>query len=321
MHRRVAPRVSVIIATWNAADVLGPCLDSLERQEVPGGFEMIVVDNASTDSTQALLRRYDDKVRVITNDRNVRYAGGNNQAAQIARGSVLLFLNSDTELRGTDVLERLARVAEDPTAGIVGPMLVNPDGTLQPSCAAHPGIRRALLVGVGAHRLFPNSALARVAPEHWSHDRSTDIDWVKGAAIAIRADLFRELGGFWETMYAEEQDLAYRAQQRGLSVRFERQATVMHIGNHSLAQRWSDAERAARVARAELTFLNKHYRRARAVAIRAITGTAYAGRALLLTILRRPGRARVYRAMAREYMRPTGRREGASQEVTPPAIS
>jgi GT2 family glycosyltransferase len=310
MHRRVEPRVSVIIATWNAADVLGPCLDSLERQQVAGGFETIVVDNASTDSTQELLERYGERVRVITNDHNVRYAGGNNQAARTARGSVLLFLNSDTELRETDVLERLALAAEDPTVGIAGPMLVNPDGTLQPSCGAHPSIRRALLVGIGAHRLLPDPALARLAPDHWSHERSSDTDWVMGAAIAIRAEVFRELGGFWETMYAEEQDLAHRAQDRGLRVRFERSASVMHIGNHSLAQQWSDAERAARVASAELAFLQAHYGRTRAAVIRVVTGAAYAGRALALTLLRRPGRARVYRAMAREYMQPGEGRRG-----------
>jgi GT2 family glycosyltransferase len=122
-----------------------------------------------------------------------------------------------------------------------------------------------------------------------------------GAAIAIRAELFRELGGFWETMYAEEQDLAYRVQERGLRVRFERSASVMHIGNHSLAQQWSGAERATRVARAELAFLDAHYGRPRAAAIRAITGTAYAGRAIVLRLLGRRGRARVYGAMARVY--------------------
>jgi GT2 family glycosyltransferase len=294
----VAPRVSVIVVTWNSGDVLGSCLDSLERQQVDGGFETIVVDNASTDTTQELLRSHGRHVRVITNNHNVRYAGANNQAAQVARGDVLFFLNSDTELRGTDVLERIASTAEDPSVGIAGPMLVNPDGTLQPSCGRHPSIVRALVVGIGAHRLLPDSALARIAPDHWSHDRSTDTDWVMGAAIAVRADVFRELGGFWETMYAEEQDLAYRAQECGLRVRFERSATVMHIGNHALAQLWSDADRAAQVARAELAFLATHYARARAAAIRVITGIAYSVRFLILARLGRSGRAAVYRAMA-----------------------
>jgi GT2 family glycosyltransferase len=158
-----------------------------------------------------------------------------------------------------------------------------------------------LLVGVGAHRIMPGAVLARFAADHWSHDRPLDTDWVMGAAIAVRADLFRELGGFWGVTYAEEQDLAYRVRARGLRVRFEPSVKVMHIGNHSGAQLWSDAERATRVARAELAFLADHYGRFRAAVIRAITWVAYSGRAVVLARLRRAERAAIYRAMAREY--------------------
>ncbi|MEA2407372.1 MAG: hypothetical protein QOE69_1491 [Thermoleophilaceae bacterium] len=301
-HAPVDPRVTVIIATWNAGDVLGACLDSVLRQEVEGGFETIVVDNASTDATPQLLRSYGDRVRVITNDDNARYSGANNQAARVARGSVLFFLNSDTELRGAGVIERLADVAEQAAVAIAGPRLVNPDGTLQPSCGSHPGVWRALLVGAGAHRLLPDSARARVAPAHWTHETAIDADWVMGAAIAIPAKLFRELGGFWETMYAEEQDLALRAQRRGLRVRFDPSVTVMHVGNHSLSQQWSDAERARRVALAEIAFLRAHYGVARRTAIRVLTGLGYGARAAAFNLLRRRGRAAVYSAMARAYL-------------------
>jgi N-acetylglucosaminyl-diphospho-decaprenol L-rhamnosyltransferase len=297
----VAQRVSVIIVTWNAGDVLGPCLDSVESQHLVGGFETIVVDNASTDSTQELLRRYDGRVQVITNPRNAGYAEANNQGADAASGRVLLFLNSDTELLETDVLERLASAVEEPGAGIVGPMLVNPDGTLQPSCASDPSVLRALLVGAGLHRLLPDAALARVAREHWSHSSSADVDWIMGAAIAIPAEVFRALEGFWGTTYAEEQDLAFRVRQMGLRVRFERSAVVRHIGNHSFGKRWTDEHRAGLVARAELVFLGTHYGRAGGAAIRAITAIAYMSRAAVLRLLRRRHRARVYAAMARAY--------------------
>jgi GT2 family glycosyltransferase len=296
-------RASVIIATWNAAGVLGACLDSLLGQRVAGGFETIVVDNASTDATPRLLERYADRVRVIRNDENVRYAGANNQAAPGARGGVLVFLNSDTELLAPDALERLVAAAEEEGVGLAGPLLVNPDGSLQASCAPFPTIPRALLLATGTFRLLPDRLRARLAPDHWSHDRATDTDWVMGAALAVRADVFRELGGFWSTMYAEEEDLAYRARQRGLRVRFEPAARVMHVGNHSLAQRWSDAERAAVIAEADLTFLRTHYARPRAAAIRAITGAGYAARAAVHRALGRPDAARLYRGMAAVYAR------------------
>jgi GT2 family glycosyltransferase len=295
------PRVSVIIPSWNARDVLARCLDSLATQEVRGGFETIVVDNASSDGTAEMLRGRRDPFRVISNDENVGFSVANNQAAREARGAVLFFLNSDTELLSPDVLEVLARALEADGVAMAGPMLVNPDGSLQPSCAAHPSISRALIVGAGVHRWLPNAVLGRVAPEFWSHDAPIDTGWVMGAAVAVRADVFRGLGGFWPIMYSEEQDLAHRAQERGMRVRFESSVRVMHVGNHSNRQRWPSAVRAARIASAEISFLRAHYSRRRAAAIRAITGTAYGLRAIAHRVLRHEQAAAVYRAMAHVY--------------------
>ena len=294
-------RVSVIIATWNAASVLGACLDSVLAQEVPGGFETIVVDNASTDGTGELLRRYGGRVRVITNAENTRYAGANNLAARDARGEVLFFLNSDTELLAADVLDRIASAATIDGVGVAGPRLVNPDGTLQPSCAPYPTVLRMLLVGAGLHRVLPDRVLARVAPQFWSHSEPRDTDWLMGAALAVRADVFRELGGFWPTLYNEETDLAYRARRRGLRVRFESAPRVMHIGNHSLSQQFTEAERARRMARAELEFLGAHYSLPRRLAIRALGVLAYGARAAVLGLLGRASRATEYRSITAVY--------------------
>ena len=142
--------------SWNAGPVLGRCLESLERQRVTGGFETIVVDNASTDNTVDVLGVHAHAVRVITNDENVGFSAGSNQGATAARAPVLFFLNSDTELLGPDVLERLADAVEEPTVAIAGPLLVNPDGSLQPSCVGHPSVTLALLIGSGLHRLLPD---------------------------------------------------------------------------------------------------------------------------------------------------------------------
>lgn len=291
----------MIIPARNTCGLLGRCLDSLIGQELRGGFETIVVDNASTDGTAELLRARGDAVRAIENERNRGFAEANNQAAEAARGRILFFLNSDTELLAPDTLERLAAAVEAPGVGIAGPMLVNPDGSLQPSCAADPSVGRALMLAAGLHRLLPDRLRARWSPDTWSHSRSGDTGWVKGAALAVGADTFREVGGFWPTMYGEEQDLAYRVRQRGLRVRFESSARIMHVGNQTAAQHWSDAGRAERVATAELVFLDTHYARPRAAAIRLITGSGYAVRTLAHGLRRDGARARLYRAMARVY--------------------
>jgi GT2 family glycosyltransferase len=299
----VTPRASLIVATWNAADLLEACLDSIEAQRLPGGFETIVVDDASTDRTPELLAGRAGRVEVVTNEANAGFAAANARGARAARGGVLVFLNPDTELLGPDTLARLVSAAEAPDVAIAGPKLLNPDGTLQPSCAAHPTIPRALLMASGLRRLLPQRLRTRVAPDIWRHDTPIDAGWLVGAALAIRAEVFRDLGGFWPSLYAEDQDLAFRAQRRGLRVRFEPAARVMHVGNQSFGQRQSDAERAERVAAAELRFLRAHYAPPRAAAIRAIVGAGYAGRALLHRAAGRRERAKEYASMSRVYAR------------------
>lgn len=295
--------MSVIIVTWNAGDVLDDCLDSIARQRIEGGHETIVVDSGSTDGTAELLRGRDDVV-TISKEENVGFSRGNNEAAGVARGEVLFFLNSDTVLLDPDVLATLAAVAARPDVGLVGPRLENPDGSLQPSCAGHLGVGRALLLSSGVHRLLPDRVLARAVPDRWSHDGARDTGWLMGAAVAIRAELFAEAGGFWPTMYAEDTDLAYRLQRRGLRVRYEPSVRVMHIGNHSLAKRWDPAQRAERVASAEVAFIGTHFGRGRAAAIRAITLAGLSARAAAHGLLGRRERAGVYRAMARVYRAP-----------------
>lgn len=288
------------MVSWNAGDVLGACLDSLERQRVDGGFETIVVDSGSTDATAGLLSARDG-VTVISKQDNIGFSAGNNEAAAHAAGEVLFFLNSDTELIDADTLDTLARVAREPGVGLVGPRLENPDGSLQPSCAGHLSVRRALLVASGLHLLLPDRARAKLAPDRWSHDAPRDTDWLMGAAIATRADLFREVGGFWPLLYVEDQELALRLQRRGLRVRYEPSVRVMHIGNHSNRQRFSDPERAAVIARAEVAFMDESYSRPRAVAIRAILTAGHAVRAVVHRLLGRADRARTHRGMARAY--------------------
>ena len=291
----------MIIPSWNAGAVLGPCLESLARQELRGGFEIIVVDNGSTDETEEVLARHRERVRVIRNERNAGYSASNNQAAAAARGEVLYLLNSDTELLDRDVLEQLAAAVETPGVGLAGPKLLNPDGTLQPSCAAHPSLTRSLLMAAGLHRVLPNAVRRTVDPASWSHESATGTGWLLGAVLAMPAALYRELGGLWEHEYAEDEDIAFRIAQRGLAVRFVPTARVMHVGNFTLGQHRTDAQRAARVAEAELAFLRAHYSRPRATAIRTVVWLGYAGRALVHRALGHRARAAVFRSMAGVY--------------------
>jgi GT2 family glycosyltransferase len=294
-------RYSVIIVVWRDRDVVEACLRSVYAQRLDGEVEVLVVDNASADGTADVLAAHADRVRVLRNEVNTGFSAANNQGARAARGDVLLFLNPDTELVGDDVLRRLGDAVSTPGVGLAGPRLVNPDGTLQPSCAAYPSVGRALLLATGLHRLLPDALRARVAPTAWSHDRSRDADWVMGAALCVRPDVFAEVGGFWPVLYSEDTELAWQVHRRGMAVRYVNEAVVVHLGNYSNAQRLSDAQRAVRVAEGELAFLARHYGRGRATAIRLMLAAGCAARVPLLWALGRRARARELAAMARAY--------------------
>ncbi|MEA2347921.1 MAG: hypothetical protein QOG62_1708 [Thermoleophilaceae bacterium] len=291
-----------MIAAWNARAVLEPCLDSLEAQDWPGELDVVVVDDASTDSTPELLGERTG-IRSVRNPEPVGYCAAINQGAELARGDVVLLCNSDVEFVNPDSVRRLVEELGRPGVGLVAPRYVRPDGTAQPGLARFPGIGRALVVNLGLHRLMPDRLKARIAPEHSSHAHSRDADWLMGAVIGIDTALFRELGGYWALMYASEEDLAWRVGLRGLRTRFVADSLVVHVGNFSNRQRWSDPDRAARVACSELVFLDTHYGRLRAGAIRAITWAGAIARVPILRLSGRAGRAAEYRATARVYRR------------------
>ena len=294
------PRYSAVVTTWNAREVLERCLESLAAQHLDAPLETIVVDDGSTDSTAEMLEGRDG-VRVIHNQESRGFGAASNQGAHAAGGEVLFFLNADTVLLQPDALQRLADALVDPRVGLVGPRLENPDGSLQPSCVGQPTILRSLAVALGAQRVLPDAARATVHPAVWSHDRSGSTGWLTGAVLAIRAELFASVGGFWQRLYGEDADLALKVRRTGRDVRFVADARVLHLGGHSIGQQRSDASRAGVVAGSELELLAAHNGAARALIIRAITGLGYGARAALLRIAGRRQRARIYAAMARVY--------------------
>ncbi|MFG0318497.1 MAG: glycosyltransferase family 2 protein, partial [Planctomycetota bacterium JB042] len=139
------PDLSIVVLSWNTEDLLRACLESLARIEPGLAIETIVVDNASSDGSAAMVRdRYPD-VRLIVNDRNVGYAEGNNVGIRAARGRHLFLLNSDTEVAPDAPRRLVEHLDAHPACGAVGAKLLNPDGTVQRACMRFPGF--GVLVG------------------------------------------------------------------------------------------------------------------------------------------------------------------------------
>ncbi len=217
-------KVSIIILSYNTEKLLELCLASIEKHiEIP--HEIIVVDNASTDTSVPMLKKKFSQVKVIENQQNLGFAKGVNQGAGEAKGEYLWFLNSDAELF-QDVASQLVRVMEsDNTIGVVGGVLKNRDGSLQRSFSKFYDLMPAALLIFGGDKV---ELLGYT-------EKDRDVDWVSGGCMMVRADVFRQAQGFDESyfMYLEDMDLCKRIHDLGYRVVIVPSASVMHIGQGS----------------------------------------------------------------------------------------
>ena len=231
--------VSVGIVSWNVADDLRRCLDSLRSQESPPALEVIVADNASSDDSVRMVREQFPEVELIENDENLGFAKATNQTLSAAEGRYLMMLNPDTVLE-EESLRKLVAVADDhPEAGIVAPKLVYPDGCLQYSCRRFPTISAAVFRNTILGRLFPR---ARSAAEYvmadWDHESEREVDWVSGACMMIRREAFEEVGRLDEEFVwgSEDVDYCLRMHRGGWKVLFTPVTQVVHAVGRSTDQ-------------------------------------------------------------------------------------
>lgn len=243
------PDVSTVVVTYNSAQWIERCLDSVR------GHETVVVDNGSTDGTVALVRERFPEVRLVEQE-NSGMGGGNNAGMRIASGRYFLLLNSDAWVLG-DAVERLAAFADGhPEAAVVGPRLLNPDGSLQRSARAFPTLWRLATEYLFLRKLAPRSrALNRFYEGGFDHDEVREVDWLFGACLLVRRDAADEVGLFDEDffMFSEETDWCYRFRQAGWKVFFFPGAEVVHVGGGS-----HGGSLFAENVRGQLRFLAKH---------------------------------------------------------------
>jgi GT2 family glycosyltransferase len=227
--------LSIVIVNWNTREMLADCLESVYSTACGLGLEVLLVDNASTDGSRAMVRESFPQVHLIENSENVGFARANNQAARQSRGGYVLLLNSDTEVY-PGALETLVEfMNEHPQAGGCGPRLLNADGSLQPSC--HP----MLTPGREFWRLLFLDRLWRRATyvqEHWDPDTPRQVEVIKGACLLLRQAALGQVGLLDEQyfIYTEEVDLCYRLAQAGWELWWVPQSTVKHYGEASSNQ-------------------------------------------------------------------------------------
>jgi GT2 family glycosyltransferase len=252
-------KLSIIIVSWNVREDLLGCLKSVRDNKPSDEYEVIVVDNASSDGTVECIRREFPTVTLIANEQNWGFAGANNEGIQKAEGQYILLLNPDTIVHKTSLDTLICFMDSNPNVGACGPKPLNIDGMTQASVRRFPTFRGAL------HRytILRNLGIFRKSYNNWlmkdfGYDKQTDVEQLMGAALMVRRSAIEQVGMMDERffMYYEEVDFCYRLKQRGWRIVFVPEATITHLGGRSAGQ-VPAARRVMRFA-SMFAFFRKH---------------------------------------------------------------
>jgi len=210
-----------------------------EASNVELQIEVIVVDNASTDGSAEMVRDEFPGVRLIANDSNRGFTAANNQGLALSQGRYLLLLNPDTEVVGDALATMVGYMDGQPAVGALGPQLRYPDGSLQPSRRRFPTFMTGLVESTVVQEWWADSRfLRRYYMAGTPDDAIQPVDWVVGACLLVRRQIYEEIGGLDEGffMYSEELDWCRRIVDAGWQVVYLPTAAVVHHEGKSSEQ-------------------------------------------------------------------------------------
>jgi GT2 family glycosyltransferase len=224
-------KLSIIVVNWNTELLLRECLTAVYDTTEKLRFEVIVVDNASSDNSIQMVREHFPHVRLIVNEQNLGFAKATNQGVSVATGTYVLLLNSDVMLQEGVVQRMIGLLERRPEAGIVGSALVIPDVGYQLGAAGfEPTLASALCYYFFLSKLSP-LVFKGIWLEHRRRFRSEiEVDWVSGACLLTRSELFRTLGPLDESyfMYLEDVEWCKRARRSGWKTLYLPTVEVLH---------------------------------------------------------------------------------------------
>jgi N-acetylglucosaminyl-diphospho-decaprenol L-rhamnosyltransferase len=266
------PKLTAVVVSYNVRALLAACLESLlaaaqAAPDVP--MRVLVVDNASRDGSPDLVRERFPGVELRALERNLGYGGGANAGIREATTPYVLLLNPDTEMRG-DAPAAMARFLErHPSAGLVGPRLVYPNGSFQHSAFAFPNLAMSFLDFFPINHRLTGSRLNGRYPRVW-YQRPFRVGHPLGACMCARRATLDQIGGFDEGffMYAEEVDLCWRIARAGWEVWYTPDATVVH--HEGASTRQFRSEMLVQLHKSRARFFALHYGRAFVLGNRAI---------------------------------------------------
>jgi GT2 family glycosyltransferase len=271
-------KLSVVIVNYNTRDLVSQCIDSLKREAAKLPFEIILVDNASTDGSCEVIESKFPSVRIIRNGHNLGFAAANNQGLAVAQGEFLLLLNSDT-IVVPGSLDQMCDAAElNPEVGIVCPKLLYPDGSLQMSYGSLPTLLGVFCSFFNLKSFVPPSVFKHLGRSWWRRllgkTTANYVNWFSdcepttktlgsdlfatGACLVIRRRCFEEVGFLDPNifMYSDDADYCERVHATGWKILYLSEASVIHIkgGTAGERYRWT----SPRAYESQLYFFRKH---------------------------------------------------------------
>jgi len=231
--------VSVIIVSYNTVKLLDECIISIKSQ-TSVEFEIIVIDNNSTDNTlEMLTAKHADVIR-IENNKNSGFASANNQGIEIAKGKYLFLLNPDTLVLDGAVDKLFKFMEKNTDIGICGPKNFGPDLKLQLNCDHYPGLWNILVEYFRLGVAFPRLRIFnRTMMRYWTYDSIKEVERMTGCSLMIRRSVMGVVGRLDDRffMYFEETDICMRVKTSGYNVVFYPDASIVHYGGQSAMQR------------------------------------------------------------------------------------
>ncbi len=249
---RPEPDMSIVLVCWNNKTYLEPCLKSLYDGNLRARYDVVVVDNGSTDGSQAMLREQFPQVMIIQNDHNVGLSMASNQGIRATHGRYVLLLNNDTIVNAPSLDAMVSVLDQHPEAGAVGGKLLNPDGSFQAGYSDFSNLLEEFLIATHLGERFWVGY-----PSHKDADSMKAVGWLSSACLLLRRTAVEQIGLLDESyfIYGDEADLQYRLNRAGWRVYYLPTATTIHYGGRSM-DRW---RRRKMVYRGKMLFYRKNY--------------------------------------------------------------
>ncbi len=254
--------LSIIIVNWNTKDYLADCLESVKDNTTNISYEIIVVDNCSSDGSADMVGQNFPEVLLIRNEENVGFGRANNQGLSRAGGKYILFLNSDMAVNETCLDRMFGFMEENPDIGASACKLTYPDGRLQHSCRQFPSFKVYFLIILGLRSLFPSlKVFRRYLMLDWDHSDTREVDQIMGSFMFMRRSALDQVGSFDERfwMYFEEVDLCLRLKKAGWKIVHYPQASAVHFLSKS-SEQWGKLKVTREFQKSLLKYFKKNRR-------------------------------------------------------------